>query len=257
MKQPKTQLAVTLFNLRDHCQNKADLDKTLGRVKEIGYEVVQVSGIGPIPAEEVRELLDKHGLYCCATHESLKDLEENITAVIRKLKTLGSPFAALGWSPDSFSAEGTRRLIPILKNAGERLLAEGLLFGYHNHGNEFEKFTDKTMFQELMEQLPAKLVSSELDVYWAQYGGCDPAALIASLRKRIYVLHCKDYTMIKGEPHMCEVGEGNMNYPAIVKAARTAGVRWFVVEQDKPIPGRDIFESIRISFHNFHKFGVK
>ena len=34
------------------------------------------------------------------------------------------------------------------------------------------------------------------------------------------------------EQKMCEVGSGNLNWPAILEACRQAGVRWYLVERD-------------------------
>ncbi len=257
MKAPKTQIAVTLYSLRDYCKTKEALDETLGKLKNIGYEAVQVSGIGPISPEEVKGLLDKHGLFCVATHENLKDLTENTEAVIKKLKTLECPFTALGWPGDYFNKEGISFLIQALQKAGKALSQAGIRFGYHNHSQEFEKFTGKTMFSELMSGTNPRYVLSEMDVHWVQHGGCNPAKLILGLKKRIYVIHFKDYTVIQGKPHVCEIGEGNMDFPAIVKACKKAGVRWYVVEQDDPVPGRDMFDSARISFDNMRKLGLR
>jgi sugar phosphate isomerase/epimerase len=49
------------------------------------------------------------------------------------------------------------------------------------------------------------------------------------------------------EQRMAEIGEGNLNWPAILKAAREGGVEWYLVEQDACY-GRDPFESLAISF---------
>jgi len=74
MKIPNTKIAVTLFNLSKHCQTAKDFDASLEKVKNIGYEAVQVSGIGAdISPAEVKELLEKHKLYCCAAHENLQN----------------------------------------------------------------------------------------------------------------------------------------------------------------------------------------
>ena len=45
MKAPDTKIAVTLFNLREYCKSYEDLDETLGKVKDIGYEQDGVTGL--------------------------------------------------------------------------------------------------------------------------------------------------------------------------------------------------------------------
>ena len=47
-------LGVQLYSVRDVCQDAAGLRETFRRIKEIGYDAVQVSGIGAgITAEEI------------------------------------------------------------------------------------------------------------------------------------------------------------------------------------------------------------
>ena len=74
MKAPDTQIAVTLYNLRDYCKTESDLDKTLDKVCEIGYQAVQVSGT-PLAADVIKRQLDRHNLFCCATHEGIDTLK--------------------------------------------------------------------------------------------------------------------------------------------------------------------------------------
>jgi sugar phosphate isomerase/epimerase len=54
---------------------------------------------------------------------------------------------------------------------------------------------------------------------------------------------------------MAEVGEGNLNWPRILDAAKKAGVEWYIVEQD--ICERDPFDSLKISLENLKAMGIK
>jgi sugar phosphate isomerase/epimerase len=54
---------------------------------------------------------------------------------------------------------------------------------------------------------------------------------------------------------MAEVGEGNLNWPAILEACRQAGVEWYIVEQDTC--QRDPLESLRISLRNLQAMGLR
>ena len=53
---------------------------------------------------------------------------------------------------------------------------------------------------------------------------------------------------------MAEVGEGNLNWPAIIKSCKSAGVEWYLVEQDTCY--RDAFESVAISLRNMMAMGL-
>ena len=52
----------------------------------------------------------------------------------------------------------------------------------------------------------------------------------------------------KREQYMMEVGEGNLNWPLILKTCKASGVKWYIVEQDTCY--RDPFESLGISLKN-------
>ena len=70
-------IGAQLYNLREYCQDKAGLDESLAKVSKIGYKTIQVSGIGPIPAADVKETADKYGLEIMLTHKSGKLFEED------------------------------------------------------------------------------------------------------------------------------------------------------------------------------------
>ena len=82
-----SRIAITLFNFRDFCKTEDDFARTLDKLCDIGYQVIQVSAV-PLDAEIIRKHFDQRGLQCCATHESYKDLSENIDAVADKLPWL-------------------------------------------------------------------------------------------------------------------------------------------------------------------------
>jgi len=258
MKIPDTKIAVTLYNLRDFCKTTEDLDVTLGKVKDIGYEAIQISGIGPIEPILVRDLLEKHRLYCCATHENLPNLRDNFDSVVAKLKLWECDFTALGHpGKDCWSLEGMKQLAQELDEIGAKFKNEGIKFGYHNHHCEFVKYTDKTFLEEIYERTDSENLYAEIDVHWVARGGGSPVKWIYNVAGRMPVVHFKDFVIVNNEPVFCEVGEGNLDWPAIIKACKETNVRWYSIEQDTPFGERDIFESIAISFNNLKAMGVK
>jgi sugar phosphate isomerase/epimerase len=60
--------------------------------------------------------------------------------------------------------------------------------------------------------------------------------------------------MLANQQIMAEVGEGNLNWPAILDACREANVEWYAVEQDHC--QRDPFESLAISYRNLSGMGL-
>ena len=57
MELPDSQIAVTLFNLRDYCKTESELDATLDKLCAIGYKAVQVSCV-PLEPAVIKKQLD-------------------------------------------------------------------------------------------------------------------------------------------------------------------------------------------------------
>ena len=93
------------------------------------------------------------------------------------------------------------------------------------------------------------LVNGDLDGngQLVQAGGGDILAWIKRLSGRLPFIHLKDYGIGPDlQPGFRELGRGNLDLPAIVDAATTAGCEWFIVEQD--ICPADPFDSLRVSY---------
>ena len=256
---PDSKIAVTLYNLRNYCKTEDELDCTLDKLCEIGYQAVQVSGV-PLEPDVIRKQLDKHSLYCCATHESLTMINEDTGKLIDKMQTLGCDFTALGAPPLEYTQNKEKfdELVKIFNIKGAELHKAGIKLGYHNHHFEFTQLEPrKTMFELFYEQTDPDCVFSELDVHWVQRGGGSPASWIRKLNGRISVIHFKDFVMIERTPFFCEIGEGNLDWQEILQACEETNVRWYSIEQDEPFQNKDIFESMKISFDNLKAMGVK
>jgi sugar phosphate isomerase/epimerase len=68
------------------------------------------------------------------------------------------------------------------------------------------------------------------------------------------VVHLKDMAIVENNQVFAEIGEGNLNWPAILQACRDSGVEWYVVEQDTCL--RDPFESLAISYSYLQKLAI-
>jgi sugar phosphate isomerase/epimerase len=249
-------IAAQLYTLREFTKTPADIAHTLKKVKEMGYDAVQTSALGPIDPKELKKIVDDLELHICATHVAYERLRDDTAAIAAEHILWGCKFPAIGGLPGSYrNAEGFHKFAKEASEVARRLKSYGLTFGYHNHSFELEKFGDKTGLRILYDESDPEVFTSEIDTYWIQHGGGDPAAWIRSLKGRAHIVHFKDMTMKGSTQIMAEVGEGNLNWPAILDACKEAGVRWYIVEQDTC--QRSPFESLAISLRNLRKWGLK
>ncbi len=249
-------LGAQLYTLREFTKTPADIATTLKKVKAIGYEAVQLSALGAIDNRELKNMLDGEGLTVAATHTSYELMRDEPQAVIDEHNLLGCKHAAIGGLPGEYrNAEGYLKFAKAASEVARKLKEGGLTFSYHNHSFELEKFNGRTGLAILYEESDPEVFNAEIDTYWIQHGGGDSAAWIRKMKGRAPLVHFKDMVVFGGKPIMAEVGEGNLNWPAIIEACKEADVQWYLVEQDTC--QRDPFESMAISFRNLKAMGLE
>ena len=183
-------------------------------------------------------------------------MRDDPEGVIEEHRVYGCRHVAIGAMPGDYrSAEGFHKLAREASQVAKKLAAGGLTFSYHNHSFEFERFGDKVGLEILRTESDPRHFNLEIDTYWVQHGGGDPADWIRKCKGRIPLLHLKDMALKDGRQIMAEVGEGNLNWPAILQAAEESGVEWYLVEQDTC--RRDPFESLAMSLRNLRAMGIR
>jgi sugar phosphate isomerase/epimerase len=243
------QIALQLYTLRAHCRTAAEFAATVRRVRAIGYPAVQLSGLGPIPEDEIVRILAGEGLAACATHEPGEQILREPQRVVERLQKLGVRDTAYPWpgSLDLSRVEVVDELAAGLDAAGAVLRAAGCRLSYHNHAHELRRLGEGTVLDRLLARTRPENLAAELDTYWVQYGGGDPVAWCERLAGRLPLLHLKDYGLDeKNTPTYASVGDGGLDFRRIIAAADRAGCEWFIVEQDTT-PG-DPFDAVRRSY---------
>ena len=88
-------------------------------------------------------------------------------------------------------------------------------------------------------------------------GGQDPAAYFKKYPNRYRLMHAKDFVALKPSsnsldparhPAITEVGSGKIDWPALVAAARAAGVEFYYVDHDPPFQGKTAFDAAKIDY---------
>lgn len=228
----RDQLAVQLYTVRELVAR--DLPGTLRKVSEAGYESVELAGLPAVAPEDLRDLLGTEALRPVASHEPLEGLRLDLDGVLERMAVLGCPRVVVPWLPvaERSTLDGVRRLAGEINGIADACAGRGIRLAYHNHDFEFAALDGTTIWTILLDELSPD-IDFELDVYWAHVAGRDPVELIHDLGERLRLLHMKD--MASG-PKRVDVapGDGILPWPAIVAAARDAGVESYVVELDNP-----------------------
>jgi sugar phosphate isomerase/epimerase len=260
--------------------------ETLRKVSGLGYNVIEISQVPMTPENvgQMRRAQDELGIQIAALSALLttqpgavfESLTDDFAKIVGDCRTLDTSILRIGMLP--FDAMGSLELVlDFARTSNEmarRLKDEGVDLYYHNHHIEFAKFDGRYMLDIIAETAPA--VGLELDVHWIHRGGLDPVGVLAKYAGRVRLVHLKDYRIAQlpasaleflasgdfgafmsaftGVVQFAEVGEGNLDWTAIIDQALASGAEYLLVEQDDTY-GRDPFESLAISRDHLRNLG--
>jgi len=250
----KGPIGLELYSLRD--QFKKDVPGTLDEVKQFGFKYVELAGTYGLTPEQFKAELAKRDVVPIAAHFGFEKWRDDPEGGAADAKALGLKYAGCAWIPHQgdFNEETCRKAAAVFNKAGEALARHGMKFFYHTHGYEFQPHGDGTLFDLLMKETDPKLVSYEMDIFWIVHPGKDPVKLLDKYGKRLELMHLKD--MRKGTPtglltgssdvkNDAALGTGQMDMPAILRAAKKAGVKWYFIEDESPVSEQQIPQSLR------------
>ncbi|MFK7731384.1 MAG: sugar phosphate isomerase/epimerase family protein [Pseudomonadales bacterium] len=258
----------------------SDFEGTLTEVAKVGYSQVEFSAMGFLgrPAAQVKALLAENGLSAPVGRvspmlpegffqlsrpemmsafmqlSSLDKLVDNVRYSLQVAHTLDQRFLNIpAINPSSFAnTTSLNQIIDLLSEAGEVCSAEGVLLGYHNHDWEFAPIRNEAgaavvPYDVMLEKTDAKLVSFQLDAHWVTKAGADMYGYLERYPGRFASCHLKD---IDAEGGMADVGEGEIDFPKFIQAAKRSGAQHFFVERDNP---PEPMKSATVSFANLSR----
>ncbi len=248
-------VGVQLYTLRSVLPQKPA--EVLKAVDAIGYREAEATTAG---LDQIWPALESTSLKPVSIHLDSKLVtqgnEDEAHRTLEGLKRRGFSYAVFPYLPpaERGGLDVIRAVADKLNRFGEHCRSAELAFCYHNHAFEFEPMGGTMPFEVLLERTDKKLVGIELDVFWVSVAGHDPVEMLGKLTGRVPLIHLKDKA--QGTPVMYkesvdrtafkEVGHGVIDWPNVLRAAESAGVAHYFVEQDQT-PG-DPVESLRQSY---------
>jgi sugar phosphate isomerase/epimerase len=239
-------VGLQLWSLRESLPK--DLPGTLAKVRGMGFVQVEGAGLWGQPLATFRAALDKAGLRCTSAHMDLERLQADPAGALAEVKALGATDVVCPWIPHDdkgFTRDDALKAAEAFNRVGKAAKDAGLAFGYHCHGYEMVPATEGTLFDTLAGATDASLVSFQIDTFHAYHAGADPVQLINRYKGRVRSLHLKDEK--KGFPRETgsagatadadvPVGSGQIDFPAVFRAAAKAGVGQYYVEDESADP---------------------
>lgn len=251
--------------------------ETLKKIHELGYHAIEISQI-PMTAENVSEIKrasDAFKIEIASLSGSLKpqvpggeSLTTHFDKIVADCQTLNSQIVRIGMLP--FDAmHSLEAVLAFCREANEvarALLKHGIKLYYHNHHIEFIRYNGEYLLDIIRREAPD--LGFEIDVHWVQRGGVSPVALLKEYAGKVDLIHLKDYrvaqipaaafdtlaagdiqafmTYFTSNIQFAELGQGNLDLPAIIEQGLASQARYFLVEQDE-LYGRDPFDCLATS----------
>ena len=270
-------VGLQLMMLKDRINEKG-MYEVLREVRELDIDAVEVSQV-----EMTDELIDDlvrgradFGVETAAMSASIAPggngfaLETEFDRAVEACRKTGSRFLRIGMMPFTAmtSKAATEEWAASVEPYAARLAEQGITLCYHNHHVDLIQFEGERIFDIVRRVAPSLLF--EVDLHWVQRGGMAPLDMLEAYAGVCKLIHVKDfrvapmpadaveklqakeldmkdfYGIFLSLAQFAEVGQGNMNWPALLPAAEKAGAEYFLIEQDDTY-GRDPIDCIRES----------
>lgn len=241
-------VALQLYTVRRSV--KHDLDKALRRTGALGYGWVETWKLPPkrASAETLRAAAAEYRVGHQSAQIAVAAMEANFASQVDFLHASGCGIAVAAMLPLKTlrSGEtGLKRFCESLNRLAERFRREDITLAFHHHHFEFLRFGSRRGIDILLEEFSGGFIC---DTYWAQRGGVAPETLIRRMGKRLVGVHLRDFSLqwkgFRPYPADCPAGEGTLDIPAILRAAKEAGALYAAVEQNSQSPWQDAEKSL-------------
>lgn len=223
----------------------ADPAKVLDTIKMMGFTEIEGGG-GRMSPEEFKKLCDERGISIPSTgagYEQLVRSRESLDSIIARTKILGAKYIMCAWIPHKdgvLSFDEAKKAVEDFNRIGKTLKENGLTFCYHAHGYEFQPYENGTLLDYMMKNTNPEYVSFQMDIFWIQFGGGDPAGLLKKYGNRWKTMHLKDMkkgtkkdlTGLTSTENDVALGTGELDIPGILKEAKKIGIKHYFIEDE-------------------------
>lgn len=249
---------VQFYTLRELCKTAEGLHQCLVKVKQMGYDGLQLSATEAfqkdVSPEQFRQWIDEIGLECWGTHRPWNQLLTQTEAESEMHSVIGASVIGIGIAPNycyEQGPKGWRQFVLEIPAIADEFEKRGQSFAFHNHAIDFERKEGERGMDILMGEADPRL-QFILDTYWVVHAGADLIDVIQQLKGRIDLVHLKDKEAVGWETRFAPIGQGNLHWHSILPALNEAGAKYAVVELDDCF-GRDPFDCLQQSIDFLHQ----
>jgi sugar phosphate isomerase/epimerase len=229
-----------LYSVRDVLPK--DPKGVLTQLAQMGYKQMESyqgeQGFlwGMEPAE-MRSFLNGLGVRMVSTHFDFRGAAadpDKLQKYIDMANGAGLNYLLCPYMGPQKTWDDWKRVADSFNRVGEAVRNGGLKFGYHNHDYSFRQMDGKLPQEYLLANTDPLNVMFELDMCWIEAAGVNAIDHLKKYGSRYELCHIKDYKKeADGKVVQQNIGQGVVNYKAILKQARKSGMKYFLVEQEQ------------------------
>lgn len=249
-------MAIQLWSF--HRDLESDVPGTLRRIKALGFDRVETYPVNTLSASQLRAALDAAGLEAVSAHVPWERIKSDLAGVIADARILGvdqfgpgsinlfdgKPFRAMSDAEADEAGTHLRRACTAARSANLRVFI-------HTHGNEFDHDGMSGPLDRMM-QSANNCFDIQADISWVKWAGSEAAAFIDRYSGKVTSLHVKDIAAAAvgrefgslGPDSFPVLGQGSVDWVAVMRAARASRVRYYIVEDESANPQAQIPASL-------------
>jgi sugar phosphate isomerase/epimerase len=261
----KVPVLLQIYSVREEAEK--NLPDTLRKIKEMGYDGIELAGLYGNKPAEIKQLLTDVGLSAVSAHVPYRDLIADMERTIQDYKEIGCKYIAVPYliDEDRFGGNQFDQVVKKIDEIGVCCKQYGITLVYHNHDFEFAKMPDgRYVLEYLYDTINSDHLQTELDTCWIKVAGEDPVAYLRKYAGRCPVVHLKDYYK-EGAPKKQDAQTGRFEFrplgfgmqvmPELVEASIQSGAQYLVVEQDTSV-GRTPMAAAELSRKYLQLLGI-
>lgn len=253
-------LGVQTYTVRKLIQTPQGIDEVFSKLSSYGVECVELARVAFTEevAKSVAEAAKKYNILVPSIQIKYKEIVSDYATVKKVMQIIGAKYMSISvldvkpvFKKDK---AGILEFINKLNKLKEQTDKDGFVLCHHHHHFEFIKIDGELIFNMFINNFKGEF---EFDTYWMGKSGINPVAMLDSLKGRVHIIHLRDLKMqlkpLKFDiaSSDTEVGEGNIDFDAIIKKAKEVGIEYGYIEQSTKTP----LESIKKSVDNLRKIG--
>jgi len=227
------------FPIRD--QVSKDFSGTMQTMAGMGYQYTEMcypkgyagAGFAPlvdVKATDLKKMIEDAGLQCPSCHFGMGNLKNNFGECMEFAHGLGlSQIITPGLETPGKSISDFKEAAGELNKIADKIKAEGMATGLHNHSGEFKMLDSQLIYDGIMEALDGNLVKMQFQTEVITLG-FKASTYFQKYPGRFISAHLSDWTADKKQ---VPVGKGIIDWKEFFEDAKVGGIKNFFVEMNQ------------------------